>query len=357
MSQIECKNVLFRYLRGLMIAPMALTVLMACEPTVAADGEQADGEQEGLLAEVGSVQITEQEMEEQLSAELQRLERERYDLMSQGVEKAIERALLDLEAEARGVSSGDLLASLYQSLGEPSDEAVTAFYESQKTQINRPIEDVRAQIVNYLKQQDRQAAFRDLISDVKGRYEVRRYLEPMRMEIAAGDSPSMGPDDATVTIIEFSDFQCPYCQRLAPTLTKIVEDYDDRVRLVFRQFPLRQLHADAEKAAEASLCAAEEDKFWQMHDAMFENYRSLPVDQLKAIAAGLGLDAASFAECLDSGRYSLQVAEDVKAGQQAGVSGTPAIFINGRFLSGAQPYEVITAVIEDELDRAKQGGN
>lgn len=352
MSLTESYKMRFRTLHGLLVAPMALMLLMACEPTVAADGEQ-----EGVLAEVGSVKITEQEIEEQLAAELQRLEQERYDIMTKGVEQAIERALVDLEAEARGVSSSDMLTSVYQDLGEPNDEAVTAFYQSRQSQINRPLDDVRAQIVNYLRQQDRQAAYRNLINEVKGRYEVRRYLEPMRMEIAAGDSPSMGPDDAVVTIIEFSDFQCPYCQRLAPTLTKIAEEYGDDVRLVFRQFPLPQLHADAEKAAEASLCAAEEDKFWEMHDAMFEDIRALSVDQLKQTAAGLGLDATSFAECLDTGRYSLQVAEDVKAGQQAGVSGTPAMFINGRFLSGAQPYEAITAIIEDELDRAKQGSN
>jgi protein-disulfide isomerase len=161
--------------------------------------------------------------------------------------------------------------------------------------------------------------------------------------------PAKGPAEAAVTIVEFSDFQCPYCSRVLPTLDRIQQSYGDKVRLVFRQFPLRSIHPQAQKAAEASLCAHDQQKFWEMHDAMFGDAKQLGIDQLKAKAASLGLDTEAFNECLDSSRHAEQVQGDVVAGSQAGVTGTPAMFVNGRFLSGAQPYEAIAKLIDEEL--------
>ena len=164
------------------------------------------------------------------------------------------------------------------------------------------------------------------------------------------DSFDWGPIDAPVTIVEFSDFQCPFCSRVIPTLKQIEESYGDKVRLVFRQFPLHRLHPQAQKAAEASLCADDQGKFWEMHDAMFADQRGLAVDSLKAKAAELELDTATFDECLDSGKYAERIETDLAEGAAVGVTGTPAMFINGRFLSGAVPYEQIAAVIDQELE-------
>ena len=155
---------------------------------------------------------------------------------------------------------------------------------------------------------------------------------------ALGPAAAPRGPDAPVTIVEFSDFQCPYCQRLAPTMDQVKSNYGDKVRLVFRQFPL-PFHDDAQKAAEASLCAEDEGKFWQMHDAMFEDIRALGVAELKKTAGELELNQESFDECLDSGKYAAQVAQDTREGRAAGVSGTPAMFINGRFVSGAVSYD------------------
>jgi protein-disulfide isomerase len=153
-----------------------------------------------------------------------------------------------------------------------------------------------------------------------------------------------------VTIVEFSDFQCPYCSRLTPTLEQVMSKYGNKVRIVFRQFPL-PIHDKAAKAAEAALCANEQGKFWEMHDAMFKDQGGLAVDGLKTKAATLGLNAQSFNSCLDSGKETPAVQADLKAGQQAGVQGTPAMFVNGRFINGAQPYETIAGIIDDELKR------
>ena len=124
----------------------------------------------------------------------------------------------------------------------------------------------------------------------------------------------------------------------------------DKVRIVFRQFPLTSIHPQAQKAAEASLCAADQDKFWEMHDAMFQDQSNLQIDKLKEKAASLGLDTEVFNGCIDSSKYTEKVAEDLQEGSRAGVTGTPAVFINGRFLSGAQPFETLAKIIEEELD-------
>jgi protein-disulfide isomerase len=169
------------------------------------------------------------------------------------------------------------------------------------------------------------------------------------VEVAA-TGPATGPATAPVTIVEFSDFQCPFCSRLTPTLDQVKKKYGDKVRIVFRQFPL-PMHQNAQKAAEAALCANDQGKFWQLHDAMFGNQAALGVDQLKAKAVELGLKADDFNKCLDSGAKVAVVEADKKAGSEAGVNGTPAMFINGRFLSGAVPLEQVTSVIDDELRR------
>src|SRR6185503_5378802 len=141
---------------------------------------------------------------------------------------------------------------------------------------------------------------------------------------------------------------------LLPTLKRLEDNYKDKLRIVYRQFPLNNIHPRAQKAAEASLCANEQGKFWQLHDAMFADQKGLGVDALKVKAAALSMNAQAFATCLDSGKHAAAVRDSIVEGSKAGVDGTPALFINGRFLGGNQPYEEIEKIIEDELARAKK---
>jgi len=183
---------------------------------------------------------------------------------------------------------------------------------------------------------------------------------PGTVEIDPGDNPAKGPADAKVTVVEFSDFQCPYCARFVlETFPQILSTYGDKVRFVFMNFPLSQIHENAEKAAEASECANEQGAFWQYHDILFANQSALAVDNLKAYAAQLGLDATKFDECLDSGRMASLVQADMeaatKAAQEAGLDrfGTPAFFINGKHLGGAQPFDVFKQAIDAALAEAE----
>ena len=164
------------------------------------------------------------------------------------------------------------------------------------------------------------------------------------------DDHVKGSENARVTLIEYSDFECPYCLNHKATIDKIVQNYGDQVRVVFRHYPL-SFHANAEKAAEASECAAEQGKFWEMHDKIFaaNEAGTMSVDKWKAEAKSLGLNTKKFNECLDSGKYADEISAEEQAGLAAGVEGTPATFVNGELVSGAIPYEQFKSIIDSKL--------
>lgn len=174
-----------------------------------------------------------------------------------------------------------------------------------------------------------------------------------RTQVSEDDDPVMGDANAPVTIIEFSDYQCPFCARFwSDTLPQIKKNYIDtgKVKLVYRDLPL-SFHANAQSAAEAAECADDQGKFWEMHDKLFANYNSLSVSSYKQWASELGLNSAQFDECLDSGKYTSEVQKDLQDGSAAGISGTPSFFINGIKVVGAQPYSVFEQIIEAELNK------
>ena len=288
------------------------------------------------------------QLEMQLTQCQSQYEKNKHDLVEQSVEQSVRDRMVEAEAKAKGVTPEQLLADAVKP-AEVTDAEVDAFYEENKAQIPRPKEQVAPQIKQYLAQQRQSEARETFYASLGDKYKAEYLIEPMRVEVAA-TGPGKGPENAPVTIVEFSDFECPFCSRVNPTLDKVKQTYGDKVRIVFRQFPLA-MHPNAQKAAEASLCANDQGKFWEMHDAMFADQRQLAVDSLKTKATQLGLNAEQFNQCLDSNKYAPQVQADLQAGAEAGVSGTPAAFINGRFLSGAQPYENFAKIIDDELRR------
>ena len=170
-----------------------------------------------------------------------------------------------------------------------------------------------------------------------------------------GESPVKGPADAWVTILEVSDFQCPFCKRVGPTLKQIEEKYGDDVRIVFKYNPL-SFHNRAKPAARAAECAHEQGKFWPMHDKLFENQGQLEDAQLESYAGAVGLDVKKWKSCYASNKYDARIEADQKQAVTLGARGTPAFFINGRYLGGAQPFSSFQALIDEELKKAKASG-
>lgn len=165
-----------------------------------------------------------------------------------------------------------------------------------------------------------------------------------KLQISSGDTPPRGPANAKVTIIEFSDFECPYCASAEPLIQQILNSYPNDVKLYYRNFPLTQLHPDAMNAAMSAECANEQGKFWEMHDKLFANQQALGVINLKQYAKDVGLDTAQFNTCLDSNKYQSQITKDTQDGLAAGVGGTPSFFVDGiPVQSSAQFTQIITS--------------
>jgi protein-disulfide isomerase len=232
-------------------------------------------------------------------------------------------------------------------------EEQKSFYDANKARYfaNIPEPEALKQIEMGLGQQRMQQRRAEYAQTLRLKANVKMLLDVPRTVVTADDDPAKGPADAPVTIIEFSDFGCPFCSRVNPTLARIKDRYGDSVRIVFRDFPILQLHPQAGKAAEAGACANEQGKFWPMHDLMFANQQSLDAASLKQHAATLGLDAAAFEKCLDSGKNTAEWQKDSADAEKAGVQSTPAFFVNGRPVTGAVPYEQFASVIDEELGR------
>ncbi|MBT8479826.1 MAG: thioredoxin domain-containing protein [Gemmatimonadetes bacterium] len=305
-----------------------------------------------ILADVGGYQITRQEVEEVAPDQFIQAKQQLHDLTDRALSQAIDQRMMALEAEKEGLEEDSLISrEVLTKVPDPTEERIDSVYNVYREQLNEaPRDSVAPQIRDFLQRQASSAAMQVYIAQLRTRYDIRNYLEPTRIEVEA-IGPSKGPPDAPITLVEFSDFECPFCVRVLPTLEQVEEAYGDQVRIVYRQFPLNGIHPNAQLAAEASLCADAQGKFWEMHDAIFEVRGKASADELKTIAAELGLDTGVFDGCLDSREFQSRVAEDLEAGRQAGVTGTPALFINGRFLSGAQPFSVVSRVIDDELTR------
>ncbi len=354
MSLITANNTVSR---GSAFAAVALLlglagIFPACS---AADGEPAaevNNAASDVVATIGGSDVTMEELEEIAAPQLKQLDRQRHQILERSLDQLIEKKLIEMAAEKRGVSTENLIETEVNSkVTEVTDAEVDAWYAENQARVRgRAKEEIADQIKQFLGQQrggDVRTAF---LASLREEYKVKIRFEPQRVDVEVADAPIKGAESAPVTVVEFSDFQCPYCSSVTPTLKKITETYGDKVRIAFRHFPLG-FHDKAQKAAEASLCAKEQGKFWEMHDAMFADQKQLDVAQLKTTAAGLEVDTAKFDECLDSGKYADAVKKDAEAGQAAGVSGTPAFFINGRMIEGAVPYEQLAAVIDDELER------
>jgi len=316
---------------------------------ILAKGKEVEISREGLM-EAAESQLEDLEVErERLEAEMTK---KRHEVLQTTLKNLVESGLLTLEAESRQQTAEQVLAEVKESVPEPTQQEVDGFWAANSQRINGKKEDFEERIKEHLANQSFAQARAALLEELTKKYEVEYLLEPLRFEIASEGYPTLGPDDAPVTVVEFSDFQCPYCSHVGPTLKKLTEDYGSEVRLIFRQFPLLRIHPQAQKAAEASLCAEEQGKFWEMHDAMFADQKKLGVDDLRTTAESIGLDVAEFNSCLDTGKHARAVQDDLIGGTRVGVSGTPAFFVNGRPLSGAVPYETIAKTVDEELESA-----
>jgi len=273
-----------------------------------------------------------------------------YEARRAALDEIVSNRLMDAAAKAQGVDRTALIEKEITAKVAPVSEAdVTNWYQANQGRLQgAPLEQVRQPIRAYLIQERMQGIRTTYLDTLKEKTSVKVMLDPPRQKVSSANSASKGAADAPVEIIEFSDFQCPFCLRADPTVRQVLSTYGDRVRFVYRHYPLPN-HPLARPAAEASACAGEQGKFWPYHDLLFANPSKLAEADLKQHAATLGLNTPQFNSCVDGHKLKAQIDADLKDGEAAGVNGTPAFFINGRMISGAQPFDVFKKIVDEEL--------
>ncbi len=302
------------------------------------------------LATVDGQPIFEGDLASSLEGPMRQIRRQEYEAKLNALEATINQRLVEAEARARKTTPEKLLAEEVDAkAAPPTDAEIEAFYLAQKDRINRPLDAVRAQISQGLRQAKLQQAREDFYRRLREKAKIAILLRPPKTEVAVDETRIRGDKNAPVTIVEFSDFQCPFCQRIQPVLLDLLAKYKGQVRVSYRDFPLSVIHSRAKQAAEAARCAGEQGKFWEYHDRLYADNTKLSEQDLLAHAKELGLDEQPFGACLTSGKYAAAVDEDEKAGERVGVSGTPAFFVNGVVLEGAQPITAFQNLIDSEL--------
>ena len=336
--------------RALAFGVCSALLLLACEGRVE---ESTGGDAAETVAVVGDRSITVSELDDWIRDDLYRQEiagkspSQMHLLRREGLQRMIEEQVVEAEASRSNLDPSQVLERERDALGPITDEEVESFYAERADRLQgATLEELAPRIREYL--QHRRAS--EVVARLRERAEVTVLLQPPRVAVES-DGPSLGPAEAAVTIVEFSDFQCPFCARAIPVLKELRERYPDDVRVVYRHQPLDSIHPRAQPAAEASLCAHDQGKFWPYHDKLFENSAALEEGDLRRYATELGLDTDLFELCLVERTHKEKVETDSAAGSQAGVNGTPAFFVNGIFIEGAQPASAFVELIDAELAR------
>jgi protein-disulfide isomerase len=309
----------------------------------------------GPLAEVNGEAITARDLEQAAGAKLAELEEQIYELKRRELDILIADRLFAQEAAKRGVSVSTLLdEEITAMVPLLTEQEIDTFYEASKARRRGEEASLRQQIRARLQQEKLFARRDQFVESLRSRSKILVHLPPppvVRVDVSTDGAPSRGAADAPVKLVEFSDFHCPFCKRAQGTLQELLKRYPGKLSLVYRDFPLDQLHPQARRAAEAARCANDQGKFWEYHDLLFEQPPQATSESLQQHAAHIGLDIAVFDRCLSSRAHSDAVQRDIDEGTRLGITGTPAFFINGRRLVGAQPLDAFTRVIDEELAR------
>lgn len=265
------------------------------------------------------------------------------------VEAAAAKAGVEPEAWVRG--------EMEKRTTMPTDAEVQAFYDSIKPPDAPPLEAIKPRVVMMMQQERAEKAARGLFEELRAAASVKSTMpdvrSPPRDVDLAPHTARKGAAGAKIRVVEFADFQCPYCSRAAEAVSALTKRYGDRVEFAYRHFPLRGMHPDADRAAQAAQCAGRQGKFWEMHDKLYTAQQSLDAESILSAAKDLGLDAAKLEGCLTNGEAAGEVEIDLKKGTELGVEGTPSFFINGRPHLGNPTEEGLAAAIDAELARGQ----
>jgi len=326
---------------------VVLSALYVCA-VIAARAQETE-----KAAEVNGSRIMAAEVDAKLGNNLAELQQKIYELRRKQLDTMIDQKLLENEAAKRGLTIAALVqAEVTSPVTGATSEDAEKFFKENSAKLKGDFKSLEEQIRNFLTAQRLQARQQVFLSSLRATAKIEVFLaQPpvIRSEVAVEGAPVRGDASAPVTIVEFSDFHCPFCRKVEPVLDDLRAKYGAKIKTVYRDFPLDNLHAQARAAAEASRCAIEQGKYWEFHDQLFKNEPDSSQAALNRMAKEIGMDVAAFEACSSSGKYKTSVQASAQEGARLGVTGTPTFFINGRILVGAQPVDAFVRIIEEEL--------
>ncbi len=308
---------------------------------------------DGVAIKVGKIVITEKDLVKGLETDLYEIENKKFDLKFNKANSMIIEKLMEQDPKKKGLSNDEYMNKYIVSKIKITANDINNFIKEKNIPAGQVNPQIKERIKQYLMVEKRKGALDDWLAAKTKKTPIEVFFtKPRRptFDVAVGNAPTIGGASAKVEVVEFSDFQCPFCSKASVILKQIKQKYGKKVKIAFKQYPL-PFHAQAKIAAVASLCANDQDTkyFWKMHDAMFADQSKLAVNDLKATAKKIGLNSANFDKCLDSKKFLSQVEKDVEQGQAIGVKSTPTFFVNGQLIQGAQPIEVFSEIIDSEL--------
>ncbi|SRR5579872_7032749 len=301
-----------------------------------------------VVAEVGGIKLTAADLQREESSKLLQARYTYYQAQSKALEDLIDKTLLEQKAKSENLTVDQLMdRDIKSQVKDPTEDQMQVYYEGLDT--DQPYASVRDKILDKIRQVRTDHLRTAYIAKLREQGNVVIALAPPTAHVELENAETLGSKTAPVMLVEFADYECPYCQRVAPDVKKIEADYGGKLAITYKDFPL-PMHSHAEKAAEAVRCAGKQGKFWEMHDEVFHSHE-LDIDQLKAQARALSLDSTQFDKCLDSGETAAAVQQDRQEGVKLGLTGTPSFFINGHFISGSLDYATLHRLIDQQLTK------
>jgi protein-disulfide isomerase len=301
-----------------------------------------------VVAEVNGVKLTAAELELQEGSKLLQSRYAFYEVQRKALDDLIDQHLLEIEAHKQNLTVDKLLDREVNSKlpAEPTDDQLQVYYEGLETDkpFDKEMKDKIREHIHDARVAKVKAAY---LKTLRSQAKITVELAPPTASVELAGAPILGPKNAPVVLVEFADYQCPYCQKVHADLEKLQKEFGDKLAIAFKDFPL-PMHPFAEKAAEAARCAGVQGKFWEFHDKLFEDKKFEPAD-LKQQAVALQLNTTQFDACLDSGAETAAVQKDAGEGKRLGLSGTPSFFANGHFFSGAMTYDALRDMVAQQL--------
>jgi len=305
-----------------------------------------------VVARVSGSELTLGDLQHNEGGKLLQAQYQFYLSERKALEELIDNRLLADEASRKAIPLEQLLETeVYKDVKDPTEDQLEVYYEGLDTQ--EPFQSVRGDVLQHIRDLRRAKARAAYVENLRKQSKINILLMPPEAQVDTAKAFTSGSPDAPVVLVEFADYQCPYCQKVNPVIQQLKKEYGDKLTVVFKDFPLPGHHS-SEKAAEATRCAGEQGKFWQYHDVLFYS-KLLEVDALKEHARVLKLDGDRFDTCLDSGTEASAVKKDLDEAKSLGLTGTPSFFVNGHFFSGVVDYGALKDMVNQQLNHAASG--